>query len=82
MGTALLQSGFDGLPLHSTRTGLVLAAGSAAVLDVSVISGQRRMLAGIFLIAFASAPTAKVRAPLWQWVVLCGHKSSADSEAR
>lgn len=41
------------------------------------ISGQHRILSGIFLKVFASALTAKVRAPLWLWVVRCGHESSA-----
>lgn len=71
-GSLFCQDGFDGLSLHSTHTGLVVAVGSAAVLGVSVISRQWRMLSNIFLNAFASAPTAKVRAPPWLWIVLCG----------
>jgi len=37
-GSLFCQDGFDGLSLHSTHTGLVVAVGSAAVLGVSVIS--------------------------------------------
>lgn len=41
------------------------------------ISGQHRILSGIFLNVFASALTAKVRAPLRLWIVQCGHEFSA-----
>lgn len=39
------------------------------------ISGQHRILSGVFLNVFASALTAKVRAPLRLWIVQ--HESSA-----
>lgn len=47
-------------------------------LKAEEISGQHRILSGIFLNVFASALTAKVRAPLGLWIVQCGHESSAS----